>query len=69
MNWITGNENPLAWAEFINKLKECIIYSFDSAIAARQEEVRRSESQQNMPGWNFCTFFILKVCFGLLTVI
>jgi len=69
MNWITGNENPLAWAEFINKLKECIIHSFDSAIAARQEEVQRSDGQQNMPGWNFCTFFTLKVCPGFVSII
>ncbi|KJA20255.1 hypothetical protein HYPSUDRAFT_142413 [Hypholoma sublateritium FD-334 SS-4] len=60
VNWITGNDSPAAWAEFINKMKEGLLYAFDSAIEARQEEVRRSENQQAMPGWNFCTFFILK---------
>ena len=58
---MTGNENPQAWAEFINKVKEGIVNAFDSAVTQRQEEVTRSESQQLMPGWNFCTFFILKV--------
>lgn len=60
VNWITGNENPLVWAEFFNKVKDSLMFAFDSAISQRQEEVKRSESQQQMPGWNFCTFFILK---------
>ncbi|KAF8968386.1 trafficking protein particle complex subunit 10 [Flammula alnicola] len=60
VNWVTGNENPVAWAEFISKIKDGLLYAFDSAIELRQEEVRRSENQQSMPGWNFCTFFILK---------
>ncbi|KAF8810122.1 hypothetical protein BYT27DRAFT_7135471 [Phlegmacium glaucopus] len=60
VNWVTGNENPLAWAEFINKMKDGLLCTFDSAITQRQEEVKRSENQQSMPGWNFCTFFILK---------
>ena len=66
VNWVTGNENPLAWAELVNKLKDGLLYAFDSAITLRQEEVKRSENQQLMPGWNFCTFFILKVLFCLL---
>jgi hypothetical protein len=61
VNWVTGNDNPLAWAEFANKMKEGLLYAFNSSIDARQEEVKRSENQQAMPGWNFCTFFILKV--------
>ncbi|KDR81848.1 hypothetical protein GALMADRAFT_240099 [Galerina marginata CBS 339.88] len=60
VNWITGNDNPLAWAEFVNKMKEGLVYAFDNAIETRQEEVKRSDNQQSMPGWNFCTFFILK---------
>lgn len=64
MNWTTGNDSPAARAEFINKMKDGLLYAFDSAIEARQEEVKRSENQQAMPGWNFCTFFILKVLFS-----
>ncbi|KAF4615296.1 hypothetical protein D9613_003220 [Agrocybe pediades] len=60
INWLTGNENPLIWAEFVNKIKEGLLFAFDGAMDARQEEVKRSENQQSMPGWNFCTFFILK---------
>lgn len=65
VNWVTGDENPLTWAELVNKLKDGLLYAFDSAITLRQEEVKRSENQQSMPGWNFCTFFILKVSFCL----
>ena len=54
-------KNPAAWAEVVSKLKEGIIAAFDSAVTLREEEVRRSESQKLMPGWNFCTFFVLKV--------
>lgn len=59
-------KNPAAWAEIISKLKEGIIAAFDSAVTLREEEVRRSESQKTMPGWNFCTFFVLKVSSQLI---
>ncbi|KAF5365787.1 hypothetical protein D9758_003260 [Tetrapyrgos nigripes] len=52
--------NPSMWGEFITKLKDGILSAFDSAVTQREDEVRRSESQRQMPGWNFCTFFILK---------
>jgi hypothetical protein len=45
----------------VNKIKEGILFSFDAAVGQREDEVRRSENQRQMPGWNFCTFFILKV--------
>jgi trafficking protein particle complex subunit 10 len=59
--WATGQENPAAWAEFINKIKEGLHLALESSVLQREEEVKRSESQRQMPGWNFCTFFILKV--------
>ncbi|KIM49469.1 hypothetical protein M413DRAFT_60851 [Hebeloma cylindrosporum] len=60
VNWVTGTDNPTAWAEFANKMKESLLHAFDSSMDLRREEVKRSENQQAMPGWNFCTFFILK---------
>lgn len=44
----------------MNKTKDGILHAFDDAVSHREDEVRRSESQREMPGWNFCTFFILK---------
>ncbi|KAF7964535.1 hypothetical protein HWV62_6039, partial [Athelia sp. TMB] len=60
LTWATGQENPVVWVELISKVKEGIIYAFDSSFSQREDEVRRSEGQRLMPGWNFCTFFILK---------
>ncbi|KAF7322882.1 hypothetical protein HMN09_00067600 [Mycena chlorophos] len=60
LSWASGYTNPAVWAEFLTKLKDGILSSFDAAITQREEEVKRSENQRQMPGWNFCTFFILK---------
>ena len=59
--WSNVADKSTVWAEVTNKIKDSLISAFDSAIASREEEVKRSESQRQMPGWNFCTFFILKV--------
>lgn len=59
--WSPEYDNPTAWAELISKIKEGILSAFDTAITLREDEVRRSEGQRQMPGWNFCTYFILKV--------
>ncbi|TDL27388.1 hypothetical protein BD410DRAFT_875203 [Rickenella mellea] len=60
LTWASGHDNPVAWAELISKFKEGITLAFDSSVAQREEDIKRSESQRQMPGWNFCTFFILK---------
>lgn len=59
--WSSDYENPAAWVDLIGKVKDGVLAAFDNAIIQREEEVRRSESQRQMPGWNFCTYFILKV--------
>ncbi|KAI0362291.1 hypothetical protein OH77DRAFT_1416520 [Trametes cingulata] len=58
--WSADKDNPTVWADLITKVKEGVLSAFDAALTQREEEVRRSESQRQMPGWNFCTFFILK---------
>jgi hypothetical protein len=42
-------------------LKESIVTSFDTAIVEREEDVKRGEAQRVTVGWNFCTWFLLKV--------
>ncbi len=59
--WSYDDDNPTAWAELVNKVKDGVLSAFDATVTQREEEVKRSESQRTMPGWNFCTFFILKV--------
>ncbi|KAG6918038.1 hypothetical protein DXG01_016893 [Tephrocybe rancida] len=58
--WSPETDAPAVWAELINKIKDGVLSAFDLSVAQKGEEVRRSESQRQMPGWNFCTFFILK---------
>jgi hypothetical protein len=58
--WSSGQANPAAWGDTITKIKEGLLFAFDSAVSLREDDVKRSESQRQMPGWNFCTFFILK---------
>jgi hypothetical protein len=45
----------------VNKIKESVVLAFDAAIVEREEEVKRGEAQRMMVGWNFCTWFLLKV--------
>lgn len=59
--WASDYDNPATWAELISKVKDGLLSAFDGAVAQREEDVRRSEGQRQMPGWNFCTYFILKV--------
>ncbi|OAD74957.1 hypothetical protein PHYBLDRAFT_186589, partial [Phycomyces blakesleeanus NRRL 1555(-)] len=48
------------WAIFLDKMKEYILSSFDMHVLQTQEDTRRLDMQRHMPGWNYCTFFILK---------
>ncbi|KAH7090076.1 trafficking protein particle complex subunit 10 [Auriculariales sp. MPI-PUGE-AT-0066] len=59
--WSPGVEDPVAWAELIAKLKDGVLSAFDAAVNAREDDVRRLDSQRHMPGWNFCQYSILKV--------
>jgi hypothetical protein len=41
-------------------MKEAILSSFDMQVLQIQEDTRRLDMQRHMPGWNYCSFFILK---------
>ncbi|TIB06856.1 hypothetical protein E3P96_00017 [Wallemia ichthyophaga] len=62
---VNGIEDPNCWNPLFDKLKEAIVAGFDLNINSRFADVERSESQRNLPGWNFCTFFILKESLAL----
>jgi hypothetical protein len=49
------------WKEVEEKLKDAVIGGFESYVTGRREEIAKLEGQRLMPGWNFCTYFILKV--------
>ncbi|EEP78767.1 predicted protein [Uncinocarpus reesii 1704] len=46
--------------DLIAKLKSSILTSFDLRVAQYEDDIREKDSQRSLPGWNFCTFFILK---------
>lgn len=56
----TLQENESAWADFIGKLKSQILSSFDMRVSQYEEDIREKDAQRSLPGWNFCTFFVLK---------
>ncbi|PQE10126.1 TMEM1 family protein [Rutstroemia sp. NJR-2017a BVV2] len=56
----TPQENENAWIDLISKLKFLILQSFDMRVSQYEEDIRKSDSKRSMPGWNFCTFFVLK---------
>ncbi|KAM5347697.1 hypothetical protein ACJ41O_007521 [Fusarium nematophilum] len=49
-----------AWQELISKFKSLILTSFDMRVTQYEEDIKEKDGQRTLPGWNFCTFFILK---------
>lgn len=49
-----------AWEDLVSKFKSLILTSFDLRVGQYEEDIKEKDSQRNLPGWNFCTFFILK---------
>ena len=50
----------LSWQDLVEKLKLSVLASFDLRVRQYEEDIRERDSQRSLPGWNFCTFFILK---------
>ena len=48
------------WQDLVEKLKKSILSSFDRRVRQYEADIHERDSQRNLPGWNFCTFFILK---------
>ncbi|KAL2865351.1 putative TMEM1 family protein [Aspergillus lucknowensis] len=46
--------------DFVEKVKNGILASFDLRVAQYEEDIKEKDSHRSLPGWNFCTFFILK---------
>ncbi|KAL2114887.1 hypothetical protein VTJ04DRAFT_10550 [Mycothermus thermophilus] len=56
----TEQDSENAWADLMAKIKELILSSFDRRVTQYEEDIRERDAQRALPGWNFCTFFILK---------
>ena len=56
----TALEVRVAWEDVIAKFKTLILMSFNLRVTQYEEDIREKDSQRALPGWNFCTFFLLK---------
>ncbi|KAM3504966.1 hypothetical protein MY11210_008147 [Beauveria gryllotalpidicola] len=56
----TEQDAERAWNELVTKLKNLILSSFDKRVTQYEEDIKEKDMQRTLPGWNFCTFFILK---------
>ncbi|KAK4124346.1 hypothetical protein N657DRAFT_617468 [Parathielavia appendiculata] len=56
----TEQDAEVAWTDLITKFKELILSSFDRRVSQYEEDIKERDAQRSLPGWNFCTFFILK---------
>lgn len=50
----------VGWDDLTSKLKALILMSFDLRVTQYENDIKEKESQRNLPGWNFNTFFVLK---------
>ncbi|KAI9674321.1 MAG: hypothetical protein M1829_003722 [Trizodia sp. TS-e1964] len=53
-------DHNFAWHDLITKFKSLILTSFDLRVGQYEEDIRERDAQRSLPGWNFCTFFVLK---------
>lgn len=56
----TEQDVEAAWQDLIAKFKDLILTSFDLRVTRYEEDLKEKDGQRMLPGWNFCTFFILK---------
>ncbi|KAM0326206.1 hypothetical protein ACHAQA_006803 [Verticillium albo-atrum] len=56
----TEKDAEVAWQELLAKFKSLILASFDMRVTQYEDDIREKDAQRLLPGWNFCTFFILK---------
>ncbi|OAR02718.1 hypothetical protein LLEC1_03349, partial [Akanthomyces lecanii] len=56
----TEQDAERAWNELVTKFKNLILSSFDKRVTQYEEDIKEKDTQRTLPGWNFCTFFILK---------
>ncbi|PHH76427.1 hypothetical protein CDD80_1536 [Ophiocordyceps camponoti-rufipedis] len=56
----TEQDAENAWNHLVAKFKSLILTSFDRRVSQYEEDIKEKDAQRTLPGWNFCTFFILK---------
>ncbi|KAI0136199.1 trafficking protein particle complex subunit 10 [Xylariales sp. AK1849] len=56
----TPQESEIAWDDLVSKMRSQILASFDLRVSQYEDDIKEKDGQRSLPGWNFCTFFILK---------
>ncbi|KAH6657559.1 cis-golgi transport protein particle complex subunit [Truncatella angustata] len=56
----TADEIEAVWDDLISKMRSLILSSFDMRVSQYEDDIKEKDNQRSLPGWNFCTFFILK---------
>ncbi|OBT90103.1 hypothetical protein VE02_02528 [Pseudogymnoascus sp. 03VT05] len=56
----SAQEHEAAWQDLIAKFKKLILDSFDMRVTQYEDDIKEKDAQRALPGWNFCTFFVLK---------
>lgn len=57
---VIESKNEEQWEDLFNKMKECITASFEHYVALSLAEIKKLDQQRLNPGWNYCSFFLLK---------
>lgn len=55
-----GKQAADAWDSSLATLKQLILSSFDQRVRQYEDDIKEKRAQRSLPGWNFCTFFVLK---------
>ena len=56
----TEQDAENAWSDTVGKFKSLILSSFDQRVTQYEDDIKEKDAQRSLPGWNFCTFFMLK---------
>ena len=49
-----------AWPDLIQKLKDSVLTAFEARVSQYEDDIEKVKAQQNIPGWNYCTYFTLR---------
>mmetsp|Transcript_7487 Transcript_7487/g.16306 ORF Transcript_7487/g.16306 Transcript_7487/m.16306 type:complete len:1466 (-) Transcript_7487:6-4403(-) len=54
--------NPIEgeWGEFLKKICSRVVASFEARCARIEDQIVKLESQIELPGWNYCTYLVVK---------
>lgn len=55
-----------AFDDLLVRMKKCVGRTLSQHVTFYKEEVSKLYEMRHTPGWNYCNFFVTKVCMGAL---